>query len=116
MEARVRMRVIGLGSLVVVALATPGLAQESVAYSYDVHGRLTQVARVNASGPDATSAYVYDPADNRTTRTITVTASRAAPDQATDANATQPVAATGSDRTGDAQALISDADAPAGDQ
>ena len=59
-------------------LAMLGNSQEQTAYSYDVHGRLTQVVRVNASGPDSTSAYAYDPADNRTSRTITVTASRTA--------------------------------------
>jgi len=59
---------------------TGALLQESVAYSYDVHGRLIEVVRVNASGPDSTSTYAYDPADNRTSRTITVTASRAAGD------------------------------------
>lgn len=52
--------------------------QESVAFTYDVHGRLIQVSRGNASGPDSTSAYTYDPADNRTSRTITVTSARSA--------------------------------------
>lgn len=83
------MRVVGSGVVLGLGLlASPACSQETATYSYDVHGRLIGVARVNASGPDATSTYVYDPADNRSNRTISVSSARSAVDVAATDDAT----------------------------
>jgi YD repeat-containing protein len=56
-------------SLGVIALATPAvsLAQVTQSYSYDANGRLTGVVTTNGSSTH-TSAYAYDAANNRTSR------------------------------------------------
>ena len=57
--------------IVLLAAASPALAQEQVKMEYDALGRLTKV--VHESGPNAgtNSAYSYDPASNRTNVTVT---------------------------------------------
>lgn len=52
-----------------IALAVPASAAETITYSYDARGRLVTVVRTGPS--DATTAYVYDKADNRTNVTTT---------------------------------------------
>lgn len=50
-----------------LAWSSTAAAQESATYIYDVHGRLIEVER--SSGAD--TAYVYDDADNRTSKETT---------------------------------------------
>lgn len=49
------------------------IAQVTQTYSYDANGRLTAVTTTGAAGTN-TAAYVYDDADNRTSRSQTGTA------------------------------------------
>lgn len=60
-------------------LAAPGAGQAQVtqSYSYDANGRLTGVATSNGASAH-TSAYAYDGADNRTSRSQTGTSAWAA--------------------------------------
>lgn len=55
------MRGLSVVGLMAIALAAPALAQQTIVYAYDVHGRVTN-AGVNGA---STNFYVYDPADNR---------------------------------------------------
>ena len=41
-------------------------AAETITYSYDAKGRLTQVAHVGGRNDRLTSSYAFDAADNRT--------------------------------------------------
>lgn len=61
-------------SLGAVALLVPGavLAQVTQSYSYDANGRLTGVVTTGGAGTH-TSAYTYDAANNRTSRSQTGT-------------------------------------------
>lgn len=63
----------------VVAFVAPGasLAQVTQSYSYDANGRLTGVVTSGGSGTH-TSAYAYDGANNRTSRSQTGTTAWAA--------------------------------------
>lgn len=66
--------------IMVVAILSPPVSaatQESLSYTYDVHGRLTAVTRINATGPDTTTSYTYDHADNRYVRAVVVSAALA---------------------------------------
>lgn len=45
---------------------TSPIAAETLSYSYDVHGRLTNVARSGGHHAGVATRYGYDPADNRT--------------------------------------------------
>jgi hypothetical protein len=56
-------------SLLVVA--TPVLASETISYSYDARGRLTQVARSGSVNNGVVTNYAHDKADNRTSKTVT---------------------------------------------
>ncbi|HEY0599381.1 RHS repeat domain-containing protein [Brevundimonas sp.] len=62
-----------------VALVAPGasLAQVTQTYSYDANGRLTGVVTTGGAGTH-TSAYAYDAANNRTSRSQTGTSAWAA--------------------------------------
>lgn len=67
-----KMRNIPLLLLAAVAsCAAPAFAAEMIAYSYDVHGRLLGVAHSGSVNSGVTTAYAYDKADNRTTKTVT---------------------------------------------
>lgn len=46
-------------------------ATETVAYSYDAKGRLTQVAHSGGPANGAVATYRYDAADNRTRKVVT---------------------------------------------
>jgi len=66
------------GALAFCAFASPASADETVEYTYDVHGRLIKVKRCGADNNCAATAdnidtdYTYDDADNRTNETTTV--------------------------------------------
>lgn len=57
------------GSLLV--LSQVAVAAETISYSYDVHGRLVQVARTGTVNNGVTTTYQYDKADNRTSKATT---------------------------------------------
>ena len=46
-------------------------ASETVVYSYDAKGRLTRVQHSGGPSNGTTAAYTYDPADNRSSVTVT---------------------------------------------
>lgn len=50
--------------------ATTADAAETITYSYDAKGRLTQVAHSGTVNNGAVSSYAFDKADNRTTVTV----------------------------------------------
>ena len=56
--------------LVLAAVAGPAMAQETTTYQYDVHGRVTSVARSGGPSNGVTASYQYDAADNRTNVTV----------------------------------------------
>lgn len=51
--------------------AAAALAAETVSYRYDARGRLIKVERTGTVNNNVNTAYGYDKADNRTTKTIT---------------------------------------------
>lgn len=51
--------------------SSAAVAQETTTYTYDVHGRLTQVSRSGGPSNGVTTTYQYDAADNRTNVTVT---------------------------------------------
>jgi hypothetical protein len=70
----VAMRVPGIALFGTILLAgSEPAAQEAGTYTYDVHGRLVTAARTVSGGTSSTALYQYDPANNRTHRTVTVT-------------------------------------------
>lgn len=84
--------ILAAGAAVLASVAAAH-AQETQTYSYDVHGRLTSVART-VGGTTRTTAYVLDDADNRTTRTTTVAAGLAEPSEAAPVPAVSSPAST----------------------
>lgn len=54
-----------------LSAATPAVASETIAYSYDARGRLVQVARTGTVNDGVTTTHQYDRADNRTVKTTT---------------------------------------------
>jgi len=56
-------------SLMMLGFANAAFAQETQAYTYDVHGRLITVVRTSGA-TSQTTTYVLDKADNRTTRSV----------------------------------------------
>lgn len=93
------MRVLSLAAIAAAFLAAPslGAAQEVQVYSYDVHGRLTAVARTQ-SGQTRTTSYGLDDANNRTSRATTVTSA---------------LASAPSEQTAEAAAQLAEAGGPA---
>jgi len=75
-EGFIIMHVLRIAPLVaaLMACASGAVAQETQAYTYDVHGRLTKVARTQGTTTRTTS-YAIDNANNRTSRAITSTTS-----------------------------------------
>jgi len=63
-------------ALALAGLPAAALAQVTQTYSYDPNGRLTGVTTTGSAGTN-TAAYVYDDADNRTSRSQTGTAAYA---------------------------------------
>ncbi len=72
-----RFLVVSLAAAAVLAAPGAGLAQVTQTYTYDANGRLTGVATSGGAGTH-TSAYAYDDADNRTSRSQTGTSAWAA--------------------------------------
>jgi hypothetical protein len=64
---------------VIAASAAAAPAAETITYSYDVHGRLVQVARSGTVNNGVTTAYQFDKADNRTVKTTTGSANSGPP-------------------------------------
>jgi len=54
-----------------ILLGAAAYAAETITYSYDARGRLIQVARTGTVNNNVTTNYVYDKADNRSTKTTT---------------------------------------------
>jgi YD repeat-containing protein len=52
-------------------LGASAQASETITYTYDALGRLVAVARSGSVNNGASSAYGYDPANNRTNVTVT---------------------------------------------
>jgi len=74
------MQVSRIGPLVAAGgmlCASGAIAQETQAYTYDVHGRLTKVVRTQGTTTRTTN-YAIDNANNRTSRAITSTTSSSA--------------------------------------
>jgi YD repeat-containing protein len=51
--------------------ASAAAASETITYSYDARGRLTQVAHSGSVNAGKTTRYAYDKAHNRTSKTTT---------------------------------------------
>lgn len=64
-------RVVLGASVAACLLAQPALATETITYTYDVHGRLTNVARSGTVNNGVNASYSFDNADNRTNVTVT---------------------------------------------
>lgn len=57
-------------ALALAALPSMALASETVTYSYDAKGRLTQVAHSGSTNNGVVANYTFDKADNRTALTV----------------------------------------------
>lgn len=65
------MRILYLITTALALLPTIASASETVTYSYDAKGRLTQVLHSGGPNDGAVAAYSFDAADNRTSVTTT---------------------------------------------
>jgi YD repeat-containing protein len=63
MSSRVEKVLIALS---IAALAATAMASETINYSYDARGRLTQVKHSGTVNNNVTANYTYDKANNRT--------------------------------------------------
>jgi hypothetical protein len=61
-------------SAVLISVAAPAAASETITYTYDALGRLVAVNRSGTVNNGASAAYTYDPANNRTNVTTTAPA------------------------------------------
>ncbi len=59
------------GALLFAVFSTAASASETITYSYDALGRVTQVSRSGTVNNGVTANYSYDRADNRTNVTVT---------------------------------------------
>jgi hypothetical protein len=59
-----------IGAAIAIAPAA-ALASETISYTYDARGRLTQVAHSGTVNNGATTTYTPDKANNRTNKTTT---------------------------------------------
>lgn len=66
------MKTLAMVCLLTMAAPAASLAQVTQTYSYDANGRLTGVSTTGSPGAN-TAAYVYDDANNRTSRSQTGT-------------------------------------------
>lgn len=57
--------------LLLLLVGAAAYAAETITYTYDARGRLIQVARTGTINNNVTTNYVYDKADNRTTKATT---------------------------------------------
>lgn len=62
-------RTIAAAALLLAGGAGPAMAAETISYSYDVRGRLVQVARTGTVNNNVTTSHQYDKADNRVVKT-----------------------------------------------
>jgi YD repeat-containing protein len=60
------MRVSHVLRTLLLFVATPAAAGETITYTYDALGRLVAVNRTGTVNNGAAAAYTYDPANNRT--------------------------------------------------
>ena len=61
-----------LGSIVAAAAAMPlSLGNETITYTYDARGRLTNVVHAGTVNNNLVANYTYDKADNRGTVNVT---------------------------------------------
>lgn len=63
--------VLGASAAAACLLAQPALATETITYTYDVHGRLTNVGHSGTVNNGVNASYSFDNADNRTNVTVT---------------------------------------------
>lgn len=54
-----------------ICLSAAASATETITYVYDAKGRVVQVVRTGTVNNGVTTVYVYDKAQNRTTKTTT---------------------------------------------
>lgn len=62
---------ISAAGLLLLGLAPPALAAETITYSYDAKGRLVKVVRTGTVNNNVTAEYTHDKADNRTRVKVT---------------------------------------------
>src|SRR3546814_9400868 len=74
-----RIRLAALVVLSAAAVAGIADATETIAYSYDAHGRLVKVVHTGTVNNNVQVQYTHDDADNRKTVTVTGAPSPAAP-------------------------------------
>lgn len=67
----VTYRAIGLAVAVSICACGVAWAAETITYTYDVKGRLTQVKRDDGLGNEVLTNYTYDRADSRTRKQTT---------------------------------------------
>jgi YD repeat-containing protein len=104
-----------------LGLASAAMAQETQTYTYDVHGRLTRVARAVGTTTRTTN-YTLDNADGRTQRATTVTtgagltaqvtAPSAVADESIDDGSERPASASTAQPSSDEQAVSAPISAP----
>lgn len=63
-----------IAALTVLMLAAPALASETITYTYDAAGRLTQVQHSGSANNGLTVQYQLDKADNVANKTVSVPA------------------------------------------
>ena len=66
-----RRSILFTGILASVAWSTACAAAETITYTYDARGRLTQVARTGSVNNGVTTTYAQDKANNRTSKATT---------------------------------------------
>ena len=57
--------------VLLLVLGVAAYAAETITYTYDARGRLIRVAHSGSVNNNVVTNYVYDKADNRTTKTTT---------------------------------------------
>ena len=66
-----RRLIIIAGTSAALSWATAAVASETITYSYDARGRLTQVAHSGSVNNGVSTSYSHDKAHNRTNKTTT---------------------------------------------
>ena len=61
----------GLLAAAALGIAAAAMAAETITYTYDARGRLIRVQHSGTVNNGVSTNYVYDKADNRTTKTTT---------------------------------------------
>ena len=60
-----------LSSLLAAAATAPGMGNETINYTYDARGRLTNVTHAGSVNNNLQAHYTYDKADSRATVNVT---------------------------------------------